>query len=73
MQIILAKKMATTQPIVSTSEYDEAIDDYFPRTNKDDFSSPTFIYPEQQIKSKTTMTKSKPRKNKRSGKDFPIN
>jgi hypothetical protein len=62
--------MATTQPMVSTSEYDDNIDDYFIRTNKDDFQQQTFIYPEQQQKTKTTTTKSKPRKNKRSGKDF---
>ncbi len=67
--------MATTQPIVSTSEYDDNIDDYFSRTNKDDFQQQTFIYPEQQQqqqhqKTKTTITKSKPRKNKRSGRDF---
>ncbi len=61
--------MATTQPMVSTSEYDDNIDDYFIRTNKDDFQQQTFIYPEQQQKTKTTITKSKPRKNKRSGKD----
>jgi hypothetical protein len=55
--------MANAQPIVSTSEYD---DNYFPRSTEDDFQQQqTFIYPEQQ-KSKTTKTKS--RKNKRSGK-----
>ncbi len=64
--------METTQPIVSTSEYDDNIDDYFSRPNKDDFQQPTFIYPEQQQqqKTKTTITKSKPRKNKRSGRDL---
>jgi hypothetical protein len=65
--------MATTQPIVSTSEYDDNIDDYFSRTNKDDFQQQTFIYPEQQQqqhKPRQPITKSKPRKNKRSGKDF---
>jgi hypothetical protein len=61
--------MATTQPIVSTSEYDDNIDDYFSRTNKDVFQQPTFIYSEQQSKSKPTITKSKSRKNKRSGRD----
>ncbi len=73
MEIILEQKkktMATTQPIVSTSEYDDNIDDYFPRTNKDDFQQPTFLYPEQQSKPKTNITKSKPRKNKRSGRDL---
>ncbi len=62
--------MATTQPIVSTSEYDDNIDDYFPRTNKDDFQQQAFIYSEQtSSKTKSSNTKSKPRKNKRSGRD----
>lgn len=62
--------MATTQPIVSTStsEYDDNIDDYFPATNKDDFTSQTFIYSDAQAtcKNKLSMGKTKPRKNKRS-------
>ena len=61
--------MASTQPIVSTSEYDENMDDYFSRTTKDDFQPQTFIYSEPS-KSKSTITKSKPRKNKRSGTDL---
>jgi hypothetical protein len=62
--------MATAQAIVNTSKYDDNIDDYFTRPTEDDFQQQqTFIYPEQQ-KSKTTITKSKPRKNKRSGRDF---
>lgn len=63
--------MASTQPIVSTSEYDENIDDYFSRSTKDDFQQQTFLYPEQQqplSSSKTKSIKTKPRKNKRSGK-----
>lgn len=64
--------MASTQPIVSTSEYDENIDDYFSRSTKDNFQQQTFLYPEQQQQplssSKTKSTKTKPRKNKRSGK-----
>jgi hypothetical protein len=58
--------MANAQPLVSTSEYD---DNYFTRSTDDDFQQQqqTFLYPEQQ-KSKTIVTKSKPRKNKRSGK-----
>jgi len=59
--------MATAQAIVNTSKYDDNIDDYFTRPTEDDFQQQTFIYPEQQ-KSKTT--KSKPRKTKRSGRDF---
>jgi hypothetical protein len=78
--------MATAQPTVSTSDYDEPINDYFPRASNDDFQSQTFLYsdalapPQQQQqqqqqqhssagvqKSKVSTTKSKPRKNKRSG------
>jgi hypothetical protein len=58
--------MATAHPIVSTSEYDDTIDDYFTRPSDDDFHHQTFIYPEQQ-KSKSSPSKIKPRKNKRSG------
>ena len=65
--------MATSQPIVSTSEYEENMDDYFSSTAKDDIQQQqqqqAFLYSEPQSKSKSTVTKSKPRKNKRSGKD----
>jgi hypothetical protein len=61
--------MATAQAIVNPSKYDDNIDDYFTRPIEDDFQQQTFIYPDQQ-KSKTTLTKSKPRKTKRSGRDF---
>ena len=68
---IRRRMMATTQPIVSTSEYEENMDDYFPSTSKDDFQhASTYLYAEQQSKSKSTVNKSKPRKNKRSGKDL---
>ena len=53
--------MATAQSIVNTSEYDDNIDNYFTRTNEDNFQQQIFIYPEQE-KSKTTKTKQ--RKNK---------
>jgi len=56
--------MATAQAIVNTSKYDDNIDDYFTRPTEDDFQPQTFIYPEQQ------KSKSKPRKTKRSGRDF---
>lgn len=67
--------MASVQPIVSasTSEYDDNIDDYFPPIKQqDEFTSQAFIYSDGQTtcKSKLPMAKSKPRKNKRSGKDF---
>jgi len=61
--------MATAQAIVNPSKYDDNIDDYFTRPIEDDFQQQTFIYPDQQ-KSKATLTKSKPRKTKRSGRDF---
>ena len=69
-----SRTMASVQPIVSasTSEFDDNIDEYFPPANKDEFTSQTFIYSDGQTtcKSKLPMAKSKPRKNKRSGKDF---
>lgn len=63
--------MASTQPIVSTSEYEENMDDYFPSTSKDEFQATSaYLYADQQSKAKSTVTKSKPRKNKRSGKNL---
>ena len=62
--------MATAQPMVSTSEYEETIDEYFPRPcaeADDDFQQPPFVFTDQK-KSKVSSSKSKPRKNKRSGK-----
>ena len=56
--------------MVSTSEYEETIDEYFPRPcaeADDDFQQPPFIFTDQK-KSKVSSSKSKPRKNKRSGK-----
>lgn len=63
--------MTTTQSIVPTSKYDtdDHIDDYFTQSTEDDFQQQTFIYPEQQKPKATVTTKSKPRKNKRSGKN----
>ena len=55
--------MATT-PICST-EFDPNFPDYFPSTSTS--TSQNFVYPETSTKLKTT-SKSKPRKNKRSGK-----
>ena len=67
--------MATAQAIVSTSKYDDHLDDYFTRPSDDEFQQQTYIYSEQQKPKVTTTTKSKPRKNKRSGRDLllPIN
>ncbi|CAF1176207.1 unnamed protein product [Adineta ricciae] len=58
--------MATAQAIVSTSKYDDHLDDYFTRPSEDEFQQQTYIYSEQQKPKVTTTTKSKPRKNKRS-------
>lgn len=57
--------MATT-PICST-EFDPNFPDYFPSTSTSTSTSQNFVYPESSTKLKTT-SKSKPRKNKRSGK-----
>lgn len=77
--------MAAVQPTVGTSEYDEPINEYFPRSSEQDFQTQNYIFSDpsqqqqqqqqhnhhqqQQSKSKTTTNKAKPRKSKRSGKN----
>lgn len=62
--------MAAAQAMLAASKYADEIDEYFGRPADDEFHQPAFVYPEQQKPPKATSTKSKPRKNKRSGTEL---